>query len=377
MTTGLRTALTDRLGITVPVVQAPVGSAAAPELAAAVSEAGGLGMLALTWHRSDEARDQIREVRRRTSRPFGVNLVLDFPVADTLAVCLDEAVPVVSTFWGDPAPASQLIREAGALHMHTVGSVTEARHAAGCGVDVIVAQGWEAGGHVRGTTTTMVLVPSVIDAVGSIPVVAAGGISDGRGIAAALALGAQGVWLGTRFLATHEASAHRLYQDRLVASGATDTALTRCFDGGWPDAPHRALGNPTLRRWESAGSSRTWAPRRGRRRGRRRRRPHPSPVRGHDPRPRHDRRPGGDGPLRRPVGRARPRCPPRRCARPRPHDACHRRHSADAWYHVSRIVAPATVARAADGAVQVRRSGRAARPACRGGCCCRSGVCRP
>ncbi|BCB75165.1 enoyl-[acyl-carrier-protein] reductase FabK [Phytohabitans flavus] len=254
MTTGLRTALTDRLGITVPVVQAPVGSAAAPELAAAVSEAGGLGMLALTWHRSDEARDQIREVRRRTSRPFGVNLVLDFPVADTLAVCLDEAVPVVSTFWGDPAPASQLIREAGALHMHTVGSVTEARHAAGCGVDVIVAQGWEAGGHVRGTTTTMVLVPSVIDAVGSIPVVAAGGISDGRGIAAALALGAQGVWLGTRFLATHEASAHRLYQDRLVASGATDTALTRCFDGGWPDAPHRALGNPTLRRWESAGS---------------------------------------------------------------------------------------------------------------------------
>jgi NAD(P)H-dependent flavin oxidoreductase YrpB (nitropropane dioxygenase family) len=132
-------------------------------------------------------------------------------------VCLREAVPVVSTFWGDPAPVSRRIRDAGALHMHTVGSVPEARHAADCGVDVIVAQGWEAGGHVRGTTTTMVLVPSVVDAVGPVPVMAAGGISDGRGVAAALVLGAQGAWLGTRFLAAAQAGAHPMYQDRLVA----------------------------------------------------------------------------------------------------------------------------------------------------------------
>src|SRR5919202_546675 len=118
----LRTALADRLGITVPVVQAPVGSATAPELAAAVSEAGGLGMLALTWHGPDRARDRIQEMRRLTSRPFGINLVLDFPVDDTLTVCLEEQVPVVSTFWGDPAPVSNRIRHAGALHMHTVGS---------------------------------------------------------------------------------------------------------------------------------------------------------------------------------------------------------------------------------------------------------------
>jgi nitronate monooxygenase/enoyl-[acyl-carrier protein] reductase II len=253
MTKGLRTALSDRLGIAVPLVQAPVGSAAAPDLAAAVSEAGGLGMLAVTWHGPDRTRDRIRAVRERTSRPFGVNLVLDFPVDDTLAVCLDEAVPVVSTFWGDPAPVRQVMRGSGALHMHTVGSVTEARQAVDCGVDVIVAQGWEGGGHVRGTTTTMVLVPSVVDAVSPVPVMAAGGISDGRGIAAALTLGAQGVWLGTRFLATAEAGTHGMYRNRLVASGAADTVHTRCFDGGWPDAPHRVLRNSTVRRWESAG----------------------------------------------------------------------------------------------------------------------------
>lgn len=254
MMTGLRNALGERLGVAVPLVQAPIGSAARPELAAAVSEAGGLGMLALTWHGPGGARDRICEVRRRTLRPFGANLVLDFPVDDILTVCLREAVPVVSTFWGDPQLVSRRIRDAGALHMHTVGSVPEALHAAGCGVDVIVAQGWEAGGHIRGTTTTMVLVPAVVDAVGPVPVMASGGISDGRGVAAALVLGAQGVWLGTRFLATPQALAHRLYQEQLVASSAEDTVHTRCFDGGWPDAPHRALRNTTVQRWESAGS---------------------------------------------------------------------------------------------------------------------------
>ncbi|GGQ51540.1 NAD(P)H-dependent flavin oxidoreductase [Couchioplanes azureus] len=250
---GLRTDLSARLGIAVPVVQAPVGSAAAPGLAAAVSAAGGLGMLALTWSGAGRARDGVRAVRRRTHRPFGVNLVLDFPVDDILAVCLQETVPVVSTFWGDPASVSRRIRDAGALHMHTVGSVPEALHAAACGVDVIVAQGWEAGGHVRGTTTTMVLVPAVADAVHPIPVMAAGGIADGRGVAAALALGAQGVWLGTRFLTATQARTHPRYRERLLAAGADDTVHTRCFDGGWPGAPHRALRNTTVQRWEAAG----------------------------------------------------------------------------------------------------------------------------
>lgn len=252
--TVLRTPLCGRLGVDLPIVQAPVGSAAAPQLVAAVAEAGGLGMLALTWRGPEQARHDIGLVRRLTGRPFAANLVLDFPVADTLSVCLDEGVPIISTFWGDPAQVSRQIHEAGALHMHTVGSVAEAVDAADSGVDVIVAQGWEAGGHVRGTTTTMVLVPAVVDAVGPTPVMAAGGISDGRGVAAALALGAQAVWLGTRFLATVEAFTHDVYRQHLLGAAAEDAAYTRCFDGGWPDAPHRAVRNATLRRWEEAGS---------------------------------------------------------------------------------------------------------------------------
>ncbi|MEU8228042.1 nitronate monooxygenase [Actinoplanes sp. NPDC048967] len=254
MSRGIRTPLCERLGIDVPLVQAPIGSAAGPELAAAVADAGGLGMLALTWRGAGPARDDIRRVRRLTARPFGVNLVLDFPVADTLDMCLAEGVPVISTFWGDPRPVSGTIRAARALHMHTVGSVAEAVHAAGCGVDVVVAQGWEAGGHVRGTTTTLVLVPAVVDAVAPVPVLAAGGISDGRGLAAALTLGAQGAWLGTRFLASAEARSHQLYRRHLVDAGAEDTVHTHCFDGGWPGAAHRALRNATLSRWEQAGS---------------------------------------------------------------------------------------------------------------------------
>jgi NAD(P)H-dependent flavin oxidoreductase YrpB (nitropropane dioxygenase family) len=250
---GLHTPLCDQLGIAVPVVQAPVGSAAGPRLAAAVSEAGGLGSLALTWCGADRAREQIRQARSLTGRPFAANLVLDFPVDDTLAVCLAEEVPVVSTFWGDPAPVHDRIRAAGALHLHVVGTVDEALHAVGCGVDVIVAQGWEAGGHVRGEVTTMALVPAVVDAVGPVPVVAAGGIADGRGLLAALALGAQAAWLGTRFVATPEAHAHPDYHRHLTEAGAADTVHTGCFDGGWPAAPPRALRNPTTDAWVAAG----------------------------------------------------------------------------------------------------------------------------
>jgi NAD(P)H-dependent flavin oxidoreductase YrpB (nitropropane dioxygenase family) len=250
----VRTPLCDRLGIELPIAQAPVGSAAAPELVAAVSAAGGLGILALTWQSPAQARRSIRRVRQLTGRPFGANLVLGFPVDDLLTVCLDEHVPIISTFWGDPARVSPRIRAGGAVHLHTVGSAGEAATAAAAGVEVIVAQGWEAGGHVRGRTTTMVLVPAVVDVVHPLPVMAAGGIGDGRGLAAALALGAQGAWLGTRFLAAEEAFTHDVYRQHLVAAGADDAVHSRCFDGGWPDAPHRAVRNDTLRRWEQAGS---------------------------------------------------------------------------------------------------------------------------
>jgi NAD(P)H-dependent flavin oxidoreductase YrpB (nitropropane dioxygenase family) len=121
------------------------------------------------------------------------------------------------------------------------------------GVDVIVAQGWEAGGHVRGTVATMPLVPAVVDAVAPVPVVAAGGIADGRGLAAALALGAAGVWIGTRFLASEEAAIHDRYRERLFAANEDDTFYGNLFDVGWPNAPHRVLRNKTVDAWEAAG----------------------------------------------------------------------------------------------------------------------------
>lgn len=250
----LTTPLCDRLGIEVPVIQAPVGSAASPELVAAVANGGGLGTLALTWLTDRQASERIRQVRRLTARPFGANLVLEFPVASRLAVCLDEAVPVISTFWGDPAGVHETIHTAGAVHVHTVGSVDEARRAVDAGVDVIVAQGWEAGGHVRGEVATMALVPAVVDAVAPVPVVAAGGIADGRGLAAVLALGAQAAWLGTRFLTAAEAFTHEVYRRHLIGATAVDAIHTYCFDGGWPAAPHRALRNATSIEWEAAGS---------------------------------------------------------------------------------------------------------------------------
>jgi NAD(P)H-dependent flavin oxidoreductase YrpB (nitropropane dioxygenase family) len=249
----LATPLCDRLGIQLPIIQAPIGSAATPELAAAVAEAGGLGMLALTWVTRQQAVDRIRRVRQLTDRPVGVNLVLAFPIGDLLDACLAEGVPLISTFWGDPAPVTGRVQAAGALHLHTVGTAEEARRAVDAGVDVMVAQGWEAGGHVWGQVATMALVPAVVDAVAPVPVIAAGDIGDGRGLAAALALGAQAGWLGTRFLIATEAATHGLYRRRVVAAAPQDAVYTRCFDGGWPDAPHRALRNSTVTAWEAAG----------------------------------------------------------------------------------------------------------------------------
>jgi NAD(P)H-dependent flavin oxidoreductase YrpB (nitropropane dioxygenase family) len=249
----LATPLCRRLGLRVPVVQAPIGSAASPQLVAAVSDAGGLGMVAATWLDEATVRAQIRRVRDRTDRPFGVNLVLDFPVARQLDACLDEGIGIVSTFWGDPAGVHERISASGGVHLHSVGSVAEARRAADAGVDVLVAQGCEAGGHVRGTVSTLALVPAVVDAVPSLPVIAAGGIADGRGLAAVLALGAQAAWLGTRFLTATEAHTHPVYRQRVIDAVAEDAVRTRCFDGGWPNAPHRAIRNSTIDRWEAAG----------------------------------------------------------------------------------------------------------------------------
>jgi nitronate monooxygenase len=250
----LQTSLCDLLNIELPIIQAPMGGVATPALAAAVSNAGGLGMLPVTFDELETVRDLIRQMHQLTARPFGVNLILQWPQQERLQVCLEEGVPVVSFFWGDPSPYIAAVHAAGSLVMQTVGSAAEARRVRGVGVDILVAQGWEAGGHVWGQVATLPLVPRVVDAVAPAPVVAAGGIADGRGLAAVLALGAAGAWIGTRFLASHEADAHPLYKQKVLQSAETDTVYSRLFDGGWPDAPLRTLRNSTVTNWEASGS---------------------------------------------------------------------------------------------------------------------------
>jgi len=160
----------------------------------------------------------------------------------------------VSFFWGDPAPYVERVHSAGGFVMHSVGDTEEARRAVASGVDAVVAQGWEAGGHVRGNTALSVLLPAVCDAIAPVPVIAAGGIADGRGVAAALVLGAQAAWLGTRFVASTEAFAHSVYQQAILQAGDDATHHGIIFDGGWPNAPHRALVNDTVRRAVAAAS---------------------------------------------------------------------------------------------------------------------------
>ena len=249
----IKTLLCNLLGIELPIIQAPIGSATCPELVAAVSNSGGMGMLSVTWRTPSEIRTLLHETRSLTHKPFGINLVLDTDVHNKLNICLDEGVKIVSLFWGAPHHYIETSHQAGAVVLHSVGSVSEAREAASAGADAIIAQGWEAGGHVRGTVSTMILVPAVVDAVAPIPVVAAGGVADGRGIAAALALGASGVCLGTRFAASEEAVAHHLYKQRLLAADVEDTVYSKLFDIGWEDAPHRTLRNSTFDSWEKAG----------------------------------------------------------------------------------------------------------------------------
>jgi NAD(P)H-dependent flavin oxidoreductase YrpB (nitropropane dioxygenase family) len=250
----MKTTLCGRLGIELAIIQAPMGGAVGPALASAVSNAGGLGMLSPWRADIDTVRRQIRETRALTSRPFGVNLNVEFPQEERLAACLDEGVRVISFFWRDPSSLVPRAKAGGAIVMHTVGSAAEAKRAINSGVDIVVAQGWEAGGHVRGTVATMPLIPAVVDAVSPAPVVAAGGIADGRGLAAALALGAGGAWIGTRFLVSHEAAIHPRYRERLLRANENDTVfLENLFDVGWPNAPHRTLRNQTVEAWESVG----------------------------------------------------------------------------------------------------------------------------
>ncbi len=227
----LSTPLCALLGIDYPVFNAPMSGTATAELAAAVSNAGGFGMLAGTNPGGpDWLRAQIRAVRARTDRPFGVGFISSFPGLDDLVdVALDERVAAINHSFADPTPYVAPAHARGVRVFVQVQTVAQAIRAARAGADVIIAQGTEAGGHT-GQSGTLALVPAVVDAVGDIPVVAAGGIADGRGLAAVLLLGATGAWLGTRFVASEEWGGGDWEQQAVLAANTDDTVRTSVYD---------------------------------------------------------------------------------------------------------------------------------------------------
>jgi NAD(P)H-dependent flavin oxidoreductase YrpB (nitropropane dioxygenase family) len=257
----IRTPICDLLGIDVPVANAGMAGTAGPALAAAVSEAGGLGGLGGISREGPEGlRAAINRVRDLTAAPFSVNIWVHILEAAPafLDIALQARVPSITLSFGDPTPYVARAREAGVLVLHQVQTVAGAKQAAAAGVDVIVAQGGEAGGHT-GSVATMALVPQVVDVAGGIPVIAAGGIADGRGLVAALALGAQAVIMGTRFVAAEESTpmaAH--HRERILGATADDTVFTDVFDivDGlpWPAGiSGRTIATPFAKEWLGRG----------------------------------------------------------------------------------------------------------------------------
>jgi NAD(P)H-dependent flavin oxidoreductase YrpB (nitropropane dioxygenase family) len=246
---GLHTPACALLGIDVPIVGAGMGGLAGAELAAAISNAGALGVIGAGGDPTALVLARLRDARIRSDRPIGVNFVLEVVPAERVLGVLDAGVDVLVTGWGDPAPWVEPCHARGTLLVHRVENAAQAAEAAAAGVDAVVAQGSDAGGHT-GSVPTMALVPCVVDAVDGLPVLAAGGIADGRGLVAALALGADGVVLGTRFVAAAEAYAHPDYRRLVIEATETDSIRTDLFELGWPDRPHRVLRNSTVANWE-------------------------------------------------------------------------------------------------------------------------------
>lgn len=226
----MKSAITELLGIQYPIFQGGMAWIAESTLAAAVSNAGGLGIIAGGSAPIDYLRDQIRRCKSLTDKPFGVNIMLMSPNAEELAqLVIDEKVPVVTTGAGNPGKFMAAWKEAGVKVVPVIPSVALAVRMERAGADAVVAEGTESGGHI-GENTTMCLVPQVVDAV-NIPVIAAGGIADGRGIAASFMLGAQGVQVGTRFLAAEECQIHPTYKELVVKAKDTDSIVTGRYTG--------------------------------------------------------------------------------------------------------------------------------------------------
>ena len=249
----MQTEITELLGIQYPIIQGGMAWVAEHHLAAAVSEAGGLGLIGAANAPAEWVREQIRAAKNLTEQPFGVNIMLMSPYADEVAQFVaEEGVKVVTTGAGSPEKYMEQWKQSGIRVIPVVASVALAKRMERCGADAVVAEGCESGGHV-GESTTMALVPQVVDAV-QIPVIAAGGIADGRGIAAAFMLGAKAVQMGTRFIATQEAQVHESYKNQVLRAKDIDTRVTGRSTGH----PVRALRNEMTKRYlelEQEGAS--------------------------------------------------------------------------------------------------------------------------
>lgn len=249
----MKTEVTELLGIEYPIIQGGMAWVAENHLAAGVSNAGGLGLIGAASAPAEWVREQIREAKKLTDKPFGVNIMLMSPYADEVAkVVAEEGVKVVTTGAGNPEKYMKMWKEAGVKVIPVVASVALAKRMERCGADALVAEGTEAGGHI-GENTTMVLVPQIVDAV-NIPVIAAGGIADGRGIAATFMLGARAVQMGTHFVATKESMVHENYKNAILKAKDIDSRVT----GRTTGHPVRALRNQMTKQYldmEKAGAS--------------------------------------------------------------------------------------------------------------------------
>ncbi|TRZ51747.1 MAG: enoyl-[acyl-carrier-protein] reductase FabK [Dehalococcoidia bacterium] len=249
----LKAAICDLFGIEYPIVQGGMAYLGTAELVSAVSSAGGLGIIGAGNSEPDWVRQQIRLTRQLTDKPFGVNILLISPFAEQVVdVVLEEKVAVVTTGAGNPGPYIPRFKQAGIKVMPVLASVALAKRLERAGVDAVVAEGMESGGHI-GEVTTMALVPQVVDSV-QVPVVAAGGIGDGRGLVAALALGAQGIQMGTRFVCSEECIAHPGYKQKILQAHERSTVAS----GQTTGHPLRCLQNRLTRQFqemEKAGAS--------------------------------------------------------------------------------------------------------------------------
>ncbi len=240
----MKTKVTELLGIEYPIIQGGMAWVAEYHLAAAVSNAGGLGIIGAASAPTEIVREQIQKVKELTDKPFGVNVMLMNPNADEVAkVIVEEGVKVVTTGAGNPAKYMEMWKAAGIKVIPVVASVALAKLMERAGADAVVAEGTEAGGHI-GSATTMTLVPQIVDAV-NIPVIAAGGVGDGRGFAAAMMLGAEGVQMGTRFCVATEAITHANYKEKIIKAKDIDSEVTGLTHGH----PVRQLRNKMTREY--------------------------------------------------------------------------------------------------------------------------------